>query len=94
MMIIQKIPAFVASASLACLLAATEARASETILYTYDAQGRLITSAHTGTVNNNVQASFTFDAADNRTNLTIVNARSRIVVVPLNGLTPIPIPDP
>jgi hypothetical protein len=76
------------------LIGATPALASETIAYTYDAQGRLITVAHTGTVNNNVQTSYSFDAADNRTNVTILNAFNRVVVVPLNGLTVIPIPDP
>lgn len=69
-------------------------QASETVTYTYDALGRLVTSVHSGTVNNNVQTTYSFDLADNRTNLTIVNALSRVVVVPLNGLTVIPIPDP
>lgn len=70
------------------------ATAAETISCNYDAQGRLVTVVRTGTVNNNVQANYSFDAADNRTNLTITNAFNRVIVVPLNGLTVIPIPDP
>jgi len=46
------------------------AAANETITYTYDAQGRLVTVIHTGTVNNNVQTTYGHDNADNRTNVT------------------------
>lgn len=59
----------VAAGSLA--IVAGIARASETITYTYDAKGRLILVSHTGTVNNNVIANYTFDAADNRKHLTV-----------------------
>jgi hypothetical protein len=47
---------------------------SETINYTYDAKGRLILVQHSGTVNNNVVANYTFDAADNRRNLKVTGA--------------------
>jgi len=50
------------------------ARASETISYTYDAKGRLILVQHAGTVNNNVIANYTFDAADNRKNVKVTGA--------------------
>jgi uncharacterized protein RhaS with RHS repeats len=80
--------------TVALLLSGAAAHASETISYAYDAQGRLVTATHTGTVNNNVTATYSFDLADNRTNVTIFNAASRVIVVPLNGLTVIPIPDP
>ena len=43
---------------------------TETITYTYDARGRLIKVVHTGTVNNNNQACYKYDKADNRTNVT------------------------
>ncbi len=76
------------------LLYAFEAPASETITYTYDAQGRLVTTAHSGSVNNNAETEYSFDATDNRTNVTITNAASRVIVVPLNGFTIIPVPDP
>ena len=52
------------------LLAASTAQASETITYSYDARGRLVQVARTGTVNNGVTTSYTIDKADNRTNKT------------------------
>lgn len=44
--------------------------AAETITYTYDAKGRLIKVVRTGTVNNNVQTTYTHDKANNRKNTT------------------------
>jgi len=41
--------------------------AAETIVYRYDAKGRLVKVERSGTVNNNVATSYTFDKADNRT---------------------------
>ncbi len=52
------------------LLGSSTASATETITYTYDARGRLIKVVHTGTVNNNNQACYKYDKADNRTNVT------------------------
>jgi hypothetical protein len=63
--------------------------ASETITYAYDVHGRLIQVGHAGTVNTGQQSTYTFDATDNRT--TVVNT-VRVVVVPLNGFTIIPVP--
>lgn len=54
--------------------AASPALAGETVTYTYDAQGRLVQVVHTGTVNNNLQTTYTHDNADNRTNVTVINA--------------------
>ncbi|MDF0490835.1 hypothetical protein PX554_22125 [Sphingomonas sp. H39-1-10] len=68
--------------------------AAESVTYDYDALGRLIKVTHSGTVNSNTQIIYTLDNADNRTNVTITGANNRVVVVPLNGLTVIPIPDP
>jgi hypothetical protein len=48
--------------------------ANETVTYNYDAQGRLVAVAHSGTVNNNVQANYTHDNADNRTNVTVTGS--------------------
>ncbi len=45
------------------------AGAAETITYTYDAKGRLVTVSHTGTVNNGVQATYNHDKANNRTSV-------------------------
>ena len=58
----------------ALVTAAVAASASETITYTYDAKGRLILVTHAGTVNNNVVANYTFDAADNRKNIKVTGA--------------------
>jgi len=60
---------FIAVVGTAALLAAA-AEAAETITYTYDARGRVIGVAHSGTVNNNVVTNYTYDHADNRTNKT------------------------
>ena len=50
------------------------ALAGETTTYTYDAKGRLVKVVHTGTVNNNVQTTYTHDKADNRKNTTTTGA--------------------
>ncbi len=55
----------------ALIAAAGIASASETITYTYDAKGRLVLVQHSGTVNNNVVANYSFDAADNRKTLNV-----------------------
>ena len=47
---------------------------SETINYTYDAKGRLVQVRHSGTINNNVVANYTFDDADNRKTLNVTGA--------------------
>lgn len=52
------------------LLASASAQASETITYTYDALGRLVKVARTGTVNQGANACYTYDPANNRTNTT------------------------
>ena len=48
-------------------VAASAAMAAETIVYRYDAKGRLVRVERSGTVNNNVATSYAFDKADNRT---------------------------
>ena len=58
----------------ALIAAAGIASASETITYTYHAKGRLVLVQHTGNVNNNVTANYTYDAADNRKNLKVTGA--------------------
>jgi YD repeat-containing protein len=62
--------------SIAALTAAAMASASETINYTYDARGRLVQVKHSGTVNNNVTANYTYDKANNRTNLNVASPNS------------------
>jgi YD repeat-containing protein len=51
----------------AAAVAASAAMAAETIVYRYDARGRLVKIERSGTVNNNVVTQYTFDKADNRT---------------------------
>ncbi|MGZ8287289.1 MAG: Ig-like domain-containing protein [Allosphingosinicella sp.] len=54
------------------LLALTEAaQSSETVTYSYDSLGRLTKVARSGTVNNGVTADYSYDASDNRTNVTV-----------------------
>ena len=67
--------------------------AGTTTTYTYDALGRLVQANTTGTVNNGVQMTTSYDPADNRTSYVVTGSVNKVVVVPLNGLTVIPIPD-
>jgi len=69
------------------------ALASSTTTYSYDALGRLIGATTTGTVNNGVAMATSYDPADNRTTYQVTGSISKVVVVPLGGLTVIPIPD-
>jgi hypothetical protein len=47
-------------------LLAGQSIAAETVTYSYDARGRLIQVARTGTVNNGVTTTHQYDKADNR----------------------------
>lgn len=63
-------PSLLLAASTAALLtgfAATGANASETVTYTYDAQGRVVKVVRSGTVNNGETVDYQHDDADNRT---------------------------
>lgn len=60
-------PKLLLAASTAALLAAASgAAATETITYTYDAQGRLVKVVRSGTVNNGETVDYQHDDADNR----------------------------
>jgi YD repeat-containing protein len=83
----------------AAALVPTIASAAETVTYSYDAKGRLTQVARSGSVNNGVVAAYAFDKADNRTNVTVSGSpfsspAAPLVVVPLMGLSVIPIPGP
>jgi YD repeat-containing protein len=54
------------SCAIAALVTSTAAAASETISYSYDARGRLKQVARSGSVNNGVNTSYTYDKAHNR----------------------------
>ena len=55
------------------LTSAAIAYASETITYKYDARGRLVRVERSGSVNYNVSANYSYDKADNRTNVNVVS---------------------
>lgn len=59
--------------ALGALTVAAAAYASETITYTYDARGRLVRVARSGSVNNNVAANYSYDKGDNRTNVNVAS---------------------
>jgi hypothetical protein len=61
-------------ALIALILFSTAASAAETITYKYDAKGRLIEVKRTGTVNNNVQANYTHDKANNRKTVVVTGS--------------------
>lgn len=63
-----------AATALSVFALAFAARASETINYSYDARGQLVAVSHSGTVNNNVFANYSYDKADNRTNKNVTGA--------------------
>jgi YD repeat-containing protein len=75
---------FLLSVSVIALMVPLSGRATETVTYSYDAQGRLIQSVISGTVNNGQSSTTSFDAANNRTNYS----------VSVNGGTPPPPPPP
>ncbi len=62
--------------ALAVLGLAIPAHATETITYTYDAKGRLVKVVRTGTVNNNVETTYTYDKADNRKTVTTTGSHN------------------
>lgn len=71
------------------------AHSATTTTYTYDALGRLTNASTTGAVNNGLAMATTYDPVGNRTVYVVTgspNAPVKVVVVPLNGLTVIPIP--
>lgn len=72
------------SVSVIALMMPSGVTATETVTYSYDAQGRLVQSVISGTINNGQTSSTTFDAANNRTNYA----------VSLSGSTPPPPPPP
>ena len=51
----------------AAAIAASAAMAAETIVYRYDARGRVVGVDRSGNVNDGVTTNYAFDKADNRT---------------------------
>jgi large repetitive protein len=57
-----------------CVSPLSSAISSEIVNYTYDARGRLVKTARSGTVNNGVNACNSYDKADNRSNVNVTIA--------------------
>jgi hypothetical protein len=57
-------------------LSVSPAFGAETITYTYDVFGRLVKVVHSGTVNDAVTQNYSFDAADNRINVTVTGSQN------------------
>lgn len=51
-----------------------QSQTSDAVTYTYDALGRLVQTSHSGTVNNGVNSTYSYDPASNRTNVTVTGA--------------------
>uniref|UniRef100_UPI0035CB0425 RHS repeat domain-containing protein n=1 Tax=uncultured Sphingomonas sp. TaxID=158754 RepID=UPI0035CB0425 len=66
------------------------ASANDTITYSYNAKGRLITASHAGSANKGLVSTYQYDPADNRTSDTVSGGMPLIIVVPLNDITIIP----
>ena len=56
------------------MTALAAASPAETVSYTYDVLGRLVKVVHTGSVNNNLVANYSFDADDSRTQVNVSGA--------------------
>ena len=78
-------------ASAALALLPSIASAGETVTYSYDAKGRLTKVAHAGGRNDGATTSYAFDAADNRMGVATSGVHPQVIVVPLNGMTVIPL---
>ena len=53
---------------------AAPAYAAETITYSYDALGRVVAVAHSGSVNNGLNAAYSYDPAANRNAKTVTGS--------------------
>ncbi|MBB4837743.1 hypothetical protein HNP52_000794 [Sphingomonas kyeonggiensis] len=58
-------------AGTSALMTTSSSSAGETVNYTYDELGRLISVKQEGTVNNGVESNYSLDKAGNRTNVKV-----------------------
>jgi YD repeat-containing protein len=76
-------------------LLSIEARASESTIYTYDAQGRLVQQLTSGTsINSGLDIRYTLDPSGNRIAYIVAGSKNQgqqVVVLPVGGLKVIPI---
>lgn len=88
--IVSAVASFIAAS---CLFGGEASAQVSSTTYTYDALGRLTLSRNDGGVNDKVTVERESDRADNRVRVvTEGSSRPRLVVVPLNGFTVIPLP--
>lgn len=76
---------------LALSAATAPALAQEQIKIEYDALGRLTKVNRESGPNSGTMSAYSYDSASNRTSVTVTGAQKRVVVVPLNGFTVIPL---
>lgn len=80
--------ALIAALSMA---SASSAYAQEQVKIEYDALGRLTKVTHESGPNSGTVSAYAYDPASNRANVSVTGAQKRVVVVPLNGFTIIPL---
>jgi hypothetical protein len=84
--------------SVAISASASRCFAGETVAYTYDSLGRVISEVITGGDNNGMTVTYSYDPSGNRTEYKVVGAKNvfpfgvKVIVLPLNGFTIVPIP--
>ena len=83
-------------AAICAIIHSNAARASETVAYIYDAQGRMIEANHSATgPNANLDIQYQYDLAGNRTVHAVTgssNTGQQVIVTPMGGsfdITPI-----
>jgi YD repeat-containing protein len=81
---VRAVAAFMAST---LLIVSQVATASETLSYSYDALGRLVKVARSGTVNNGASECYTYDKAGNRSNVTVATAADCAAGNPCAGIS-------
>jgi hypothetical protein len=72
--------------------------ASESLVYSYDARGRLTKVERSGSVNNGVETSYQLDPTGNRQVLAVTGSQGRkpvsVVILPVGGYFVLPLIDP
>jgi hypothetical protein len=91
---ISRVGRFLLSASALSFFGPGVARAAETIVYSYDALGRLVVRAASGVPNNAQAQSFCFDAAGNRIQVTSDGTSAVAACVAAIAPPPTPAPTP
>ncbi|HEX8642006.1 MAG TPA: RHS repeat domain-containing protein [Allosphingosinicella sp.] len=66
----------------AALTIAAAATAAETITYSYDTLGRVTKVVHSGTTNDGVETSYTYDKVHNRTGKTTTGVGASLLAAP------------